>query len=324
MSPSPPRKPVAVYGAAGHTGRFVVAELRRRGHPAILVSRADARCDDPDALDRAFEGAAAIINCAGPFVDTAPAVVESALRCAIHYLDITAEQRTALQTFETYRDLGRRRNVAILPAMAFYGGLADLLATRLTYGARDVEEISIAVALDRWNPTDGTRKTGERNTARRWIVADGGLAPLPDSSPAMDWDFPMPFGRQPVVDVPLSEIVSISRHIPARRVRSYMNEAPLRDLRDAKTPPPNAVDAGGRSAQRFAMDVAATVDGKRRRIIATGQDIYAVTAPLVVEACLRLICDPPAQGGTFAPGQVFDAAAFLDAMNPAIATSPSA
>ena len=75
---------VAVFGASGHTGRFVVTELRERGHVPLLVGRdrdkllastrarpglaaRQASVDDPASLDRALHGAAAVINCAGPF-----------------------------------------------------------------------------------------------------------------------------------------------------------------------------------------------------------------------------------------------------------------
>ncbi len=79
---------VTVFGAYGHTGRFVVSQLRKRGWTSILSGRdADqlnattaehpgsevrvASVDNPQALDCAIYGASAIINCAGPFLDTA-------------------------------------------------------------------------------------------------------------------------------------------------------------------------------------------------------------------------------------------------------------
>jgi NADPH:quinone reductase-like Zn-dependent oxidoreductase len=37
---------VLVYGAAGHTGRFVVDELRRRGLTSVLAGRSAARLAD--------------------------------------------------------------------------------------------------------------------------------------------------------------------------------------------------------------------------------------------------------------------------------------
>src|SRR5262245_26326145 len=110
---------IAVYGAAGHTAQFVRRELKQRGVAAVLVTRdavavpredgewRSAHCDDPDALDAALAGTSAVINCAGPFLDTAPALSEAALRLGIHYLDLTAEQRSARQTLATYQDEAR-------------------------------------------------------------------------------------------------------------------------------------------------------------------------------------------------------------------------
>jgi short subunit dehydrogenase-like uncharacterized protein len=88
MPSIPQAKPVAVVGATGHTGRFVVDELQRRGFRVILIGRNAqklaaiasaypgsatrvAQVEDPGSLDDALTGAAAVINCAGPFLDTA-------------------------------------------------------------------------------------------------------------------------------------------------------------------------------------------------------------------------------------------------------------
>jgi short subunit dehydrogenase-like uncharacterized protein len=214
----------------------------------------------------------------------------------------------------TYKDEAREKGIVVLPAMAFYGGLADLLASKICTGLRVVDEILIGVALDYWHPTAGTRRTGERNTARRVIVSDGRLAPTPAPTTQRCWDFSPPFGVLSVTSVPLSEIITISKHIRASRIESFMNEAPLNDLRNSTTPPPQSVDAIGRSTQTFVMDVFASGDGQSRRIAAFGRDIYAVTAPLVVEACMRLLSQTRREGGTFAPAELFDPQDFLAAL----------
>lgn len=54
----------------------------------------------------------------------------------------------------------------LCPPMAFYGGLPDLLATTLV-GLSQPADIIVAIGLDRWWPTEGTRRTGRRNTAQR-------------------------------------------------------------------------------------------------------------------------------------------------------------
>src|SRR5262245_29365795 len=114
---------VAIFGAYGHTARFVVAEARQRGWTPILSGRdaaklqaiaaahggAEARVasiEDPASLDRAIAGTQAVINCAGPFAQTAPALIDAALRAGIHYVDVTGEALVAIETFARYADTG--------------------------------------------------------------------------------------------------------------------------------------------------------------------------------------------------------------------------
>jgi hypothetical protein len=118
-----------------------------------------------------------------------------------------------------------------------------------------------------------------------------------------------------VTGVPLSEIITISKHVAAGRIESFMNEAPLQDLRRVDTPPPTSVEASGKSTQTFVMDVFASGDGLSRRIAAFGQDIYAVSAPLVVEACMRVLSQRPRKGGAFAAAELFDPSDFLAALS---------
>src|SRR5690554_4737510 len=259
------RQAVAVYGANGHTGRFVLAELRRRGLQAVAVVRDPARLaegdggraaaiGDPVALDRAFAGCSVVINCAGPFLDTAAPVIEAALRAGCSYLDVTAEQASARATFANFDQPARQAGVTVIPAAGFYGGLADLLASALAGNDR-LDSITTAVALDRWWPTEGTRRTGERNQVPRVVIDEGEITLMPQPAATMQWAFDAPHGSQTVVELPFSEIITLSRHLPARRIRSYLGANALADVRDPGTPAPTPSDLDGRSAQRFAIDV---------------------------------------------------------------------
>ena len=319
-------KALAVYGATGHTGTFVVAELQRRGLPVVAVGRdissvpagvpaRTAAIDDAAALDRAFADCAVVINCAGPFLDTAAPIVEAALRAGSAYLDVTAEQATTLAIFERYDEQARAAKVAIVPAVGFYGGLADLLATALI-GDRSVDEMTIAVALDHWWPTKGTRKTGERNRVPRVVIKNGSLVPMATPAVTTDWTFEPPHGMQAMEETPLSEIITISRHLHVRNLSSYLNVASLDELRNAATPVPAAIDAEGRSAQRFVMEVVAQDGDRSTRAVARGQDIYAVTAPLVVEAAARMLQPTFNRSGALTLGEAFDAEDFLRSLKP--------
>jgi hypothetical protein len=308
------RAAIAVAGAAGHTARFVLAELERRGTSALPIGR-EVAFDDRQALERALGGAGAVINCAGPFFDTAAPVAAAAVRVGAHYFDVCAEQVTTQATLAAH---DAQDSVVVAPAFAFFGGLADLLATAALDGASTADAIYVGVALDSWHPTRGTRLTGERNTAPRLIVSGGELVPVENAplSGVERWKFPAPFGAQEVAGLPLSEIVTIAHHVRAAEIRSFMNTTPLRDLHSPETPEPQAADASGRSAQRFCMDVRVRRGGEERRAIAAGRDIYAITAPLVVEAAERALSGRALRSGAGAAGELFDAVELLRALEP--------
>jgi hypothetical protein len=324
---------VAVFGATGHTGRFVVSELIRRGLTPIAVARdgaklaelgfaargiavREASIEDQASLDRAFGGAAAIVNCAGPFLETANAVASAALRVGAHYLDVTAEQGSTLTTYETFDEPARDAGVVVIPAMGFYGGFADLLVTAAMGDWSFADDIRIGIALDSWHPTQGTRITGQKNTARRMVVAGGRLEPLPQPAAEMDWDFPEPFAQQKVIELPFSEIAVIARHTRTSELHTYLSQTALRDIRDPATPPPVPADPSGRSAQTFMVEAFVRRGDQTRHIVARGQDIYAFSAPLVCEAVQRILGGEVRESGSQAPGAVFEARGFLNALAP--------
>jgi hypothetical protein len=323
---------VTVFGAYGHTGRFVVSELLERGFTPILSGRDAAKLkeagnahpgsevrvatvDDPTSLDRALSGAVAVINCAGPFIDTAGPVIDAALRVSVHYLDIAAEQAAVLAVFERFASAAQDAGVVVAPAMGFYGGLGDLLATAAMGEWHAADEICIAIALDSWKPTRGTRLTGQRNPGRHFIFSNNTLERA-DPPPARKWNFPPPFGEQDMVGLSLAETITIPRHLQTPEVRVYINLAPITDIRDPNTPAPTAADESGRSSQIFVMEAMARRGDAERRAVVRGRDIYAITAPIVVEATNRVVNGLPNRTGVVAAGEAFAAQAFLTSLSP--------
>ncbi|ATY10103.1 saccharopine dehydrogenase [Amycolatopsis sp. AA4] len=314
---------VLVYGASGHTGKFVVEELLRRGFQPIVAGRSLARLaqfadldrraasiDDGPGLRALLQDVAVVINCAGPFLDTALPLAKAAVETGAHYLDVTAEQPAVQQLYRELDAPARAAGTVVVPAMAFYGGLADLLLTAVLGSETSADEVEVAIGLDRWWPTEGTRVTGARNTAPRLVLREGALVTISAPPATGKWDFPEPIGAQSTVELPFSEVVTIHRHLKVGSLRSWLNTAPLNDLRDPDTPAPN-----GRSAQRFAVEVTVGSGPSTRRGIATGRDIYATTAPLLAEAVVRLLDGRYRGSGALAPGEVFDAADFLTAIS---------
>jgi hypothetical protein len=322
---------IAVYGAYGHTGKFIVAELYKLGYQLILSGRDQEKLIElhqkyPDAiikaasikdsktLDEAFSGTKIIINCAGPFLDTAEPIIKSALRLGSHYIDLSAEQKSVLDVFEQFSEEAKAKQIIIIPAAAFYGGLGDLLSTALTQDWEKIDELNIYIGLDSWYPTKGTRLTGDRNHYKRLTYKDKQLQEFQSNLP-VKWNFKNPIGIKEVVALPLSEIITISRHLNVNTINTYLSQNSLDDLRNADTPEPEPVDEKNRSSQQFSVEVVAVNDKIKRTISAQGQDIYAVTAPLIVEAVKRIIAAKIKNNGVTVMGEIFDAAAFLQSLD---------
>ena len=330
------RTAVAVIGATGYTGRFVVAELLRRGMTPIAIARngaaleaADfgdgvirrqATVDDAEALDRAFRGARAIINAAGPFIDTAEPVVNAALRAKIHYVDIAAEQKSTAKLFEEYDRPAREAGIAIVPAMAFFGGLSDLMVTALMKDWDAADSVETLIGFDRWHPTRGTRNTIERKTVGNLVFVGGRLVPAGEAPAEKTWHFAEPIGQQAVLEIPFSETILLSRHVKTGVHHNYITRVAVNEVLDPSTPPPKAADAMGRSAQNFVLEVVVARGGEQRRAFTRGRDAYAVTAPLTGEAVERLFAGKFRSAGAKAPGEVFDAEEVLRSLAPYHAT----
>ncbi|MEV1244379.1 saccharopine dehydrogenase family protein [Nonomuraea sp. NPDC050022] len=328
---------VAVYGAYGHTGRFVVAELRERGYVPLLLGRdqdklqalvqdqpgleaRQASVDDPASLDRALNGADIVINCAGPFATTAAPLVEAALRAGIPYVDVAAEIEANADTFAHFAERAREAGAVVVPAMAFYGGLGDLLVTTAMGDWTAADEVHVAYGLSSWHPTAGTLAagvvSGQRRSGRRVRFTGGQLEYHEDALPTLEWTFPAPLGSQSVIgEFTMADVVTVPSHLSVPEVRTYMTAKAAADLSAPDASAPTAVDERGRSAQTFVVDVLVRSGGTERRVVVSGQDIYAITAPLAVEAVDRILTGRTRTTGVVSAGAVFDAPDFLRALS---------
>ncbi|MET7423726.1 saccharopine dehydrogenase [Dactylosporangium sp. NPDC005555] len=314
-----------MYGASGHTGRFVVAELEARGYTPLPLGRNAAKLrggrqaavDDPAALDRALDGAAAVINTAGPFATTAAPLIGAALRAGIPYVDVAAEIEANRDTFALFK----AADTAVVPAMAFFGGLGDLLVTTAMGDWTAADEVHVAYGLSSWHPTPGTLVSGvvsgQRRGGRRVRFSGGRLVHHDDTPTVVEWPFPAPLGPQDVIgEFTMADVVTVPSHLAVPEVRTSMTVRAATDLSAPGASPPAPVDALGRSAQTFMVDVVVRSGPAQRRIVATGQDIYAITAPLAVEAVDRILTGRVRTTGVASAGAAFDAPDFLRALSP--------
>jgi short subunit dehydrogenase-like uncharacterized protein len=152
--------PLVVYGAYGYTGELVARRAVERGLHPVLAGRDSERlarlgrelgCEwrafpvsDPDALRRGIAGAGAVLNCAGPFAETARPVAEACIDERVHYLDVGGEI-PVLAALLAMGPAAANAGVMLLPAAGFDVVPTDCLAAHLA--ARLPAATSLVLAI---------------------------------------------------------------------------------------------------------------------------------------------------------------------------------
>ncbi|OLT27897.1 saccharopine dehydrogenase [Actinomadura sp. CNU-125] len=335
---------IAVYGANGYQGKLVLAEANRRGLGVVLVGRDAARLrraadavglsgpdvrvaavDDRDALVAAFRTADAVVNCAGPFTRTGAAVVEAAIAAGRHYLDTAGEQLYIKSVFDGFGARAAAAGVCVVPAANDACVPGDMVAALLAERLGPLEEItSVHLISGGGGPSRGSLRSVIESIdiiKAGGLVYDGGdWRPAPSTRQS---SIVLPGGGEavPMAPFPLSEVVTIPRHVRVGRVRG-LAEAELTARLSAPLDPavieglPEGPTERARATQRFTYLIDAVApDGRRARGIVEGPDTYGTTAVIAVEGARRLITDP-AEPGVLAPAQAYPPADFLDSLLP--------
>lgn len=334
---------IAVYGAGGYTGKLVVAELARQGIETVLAGRnvdslgeAAARAGlaavdgtairraasgDHTALVRAFQDCAAVINCAGPFVLSGEAVVRAAIAAGCHYVDIAGEQRHLDRIFNAFAAPAEAAGVTVVPGTNDDGLPSDLLAHLVAEHVRPVRELVIGLELVRGGatPSRGTLRSALENidtfTGGGLGYEDGRWHPeIAARRTALT--FPDGPGPVPVTKFPLPAVVTVPRHVAARRVEGLVRSelvAAFSGITPALVDSvPEGPPADNRRAARWIIVVEATSeDGRHARGVVHGNDMQGSTAVIAVESARRLVADG-ARPGVLAPAQAYSPAGFLE------------
>jgi hypothetical protein len=158
----------------------------------------------------------------------------------------------------------------------------------------------------------------ERMGKRRAVFTNARMEIRTDRPPVINYDFPAPLGAQAVVpEFPTVDTVTISRHLKTPEIRTFMTVTSLKDLTAQDAEPPGPFDEYGRSSQTFVVEAVARSGGMERRAVARGRDIYAVTAPIIVEAMERILSGRISKVGAATAGELFDPRDFLQSLCPA-------
>ena len=166
-----------IYGATGYTGELIARRAAGQGERPILAGRngqtvaalaAELDCTSRGiSLEGSFGGPAAIaaaladvdtvLNCAGPFAHTAPALIAACLAARANYLDITGEL-DVIELAARHHEQARHAGVTLMPAVGFDVVPTDCLAAMLAERLPDAVRLELAFAME-GRVSRGTAKT---------------------------------------------------------------------------------------------------------------------------------------------------------------------
>ncbi|QYJ99240.1 saccharopine dehydrogenase NADP-binding domain-containing protein [Shewanella alkalitolerans] len=191
-----------IYGAYGYTGEMMVHEAVSRGLQPIIAGRSKAKlaplakqyCLESRVFDTVDIGenlkdVDVLLNCAGPFMATAPSMVEACLQHQIHYIDITGEI-PVFQYCHTQDQRAKAAGVLMCPGAGFDIVPTDCLAASLKERLPDANRIDLGFNFGT-RPSIGTIKTAIEGAATGGLIRkDYQLVPVPQGYRLRKMPFP--------------------------------------------------------------------------------------------------------------------------------------
>jgi short subunit dehydrogenase-like uncharacterized protein len=337
---------ILIYGANGYTGALIAEEAARRGLKPVLGGR------NRDALEalsqrlrltrRAFEladratilrnldGIGVVLNCAGPFVNTAEPLLEACLEAKVHYLDITGEIDVFALCHHAH-SRAQHQGVVVAPGVGFDVVPTDCVAAMLKKALPDASELVLAFEAG-GGPSPGTARTGVAGLAQGGRVRqNGAIVEVP-----LAWktrEFERDGTRRSAMTIPWGDVYTayVSTGIP--NIETYMAVSPktiarTRWLRYVQ--PLLGIDAVRGFFEKRAVESARGPDAERRRTTgcyiwgevrdtAGREEKLALKTPngytLTVESALGILAhviDAKPEGGYYTPSQLTRADYVLD------------
>lgn len=199
-------KTLMIYGATGYTGRMAATHAkqlglnlviagRNAGHLASLAAELGASYRVFTADASQLEGIDVLLNFAGPFAQTAGALMRACIANGTDYLDITAE----IKVYRLAEQLGADTDVMLLPGVGWDVVPTDCLAMHVASRVQQPQSLKIALQVPGSMSRGSAMSVGEIIGAGVMARIDGQLVATPDAQPQH-----LDFGDGPALCAPLS------------------------------------------------------------------------------------------------------------------------
>jgi short subunit dehydrogenase-like uncharacterized protein len=196
---------IILYGANGYSAKLILGELLKRGiEPVIagrnsyaintvankynLTSHIFSLNDYPVVLDNLNE-AHTLLNCAGPFSETAEILMDACLETKTNYLDITGEIKIFEEAWKRNEN-SIKAGITILPGIGFDVVATDCISKKLKEEMPDAVSLKLGIAAKKSKISRGTLIVSINQFGENSIVREKGkLVPIDRGSKTMTIDF---------------------------------------------------------------------------------------------------------------------------------------
>lgn len=177
-----------VYGAYGYSGQLVVEAALRRGLRPVVAGRSADRAaalgrqtglehrafslDDAAAAHAALDGVAVVLNCAGPFSQTAAPLATACLAAGAHYLDITGEY-PVIEALAARTTAFARAGLLLMPSVGADVVPSDCLALHMKERLPQARRLELCIRLLEL-PSRGTANSFVEALGKPNVVRAGG------------------------------------------------------------------------------------------------------------------------------------------------------
>jgi short subunit dehydrogenase-like uncharacterized protein len=193
-----------IYGSTGFTGRLIAERAVEVGLAPVLAGRDEQRVrqqaeflgtpwrtvslDSIDALTEALSDIEAVVHAAGPFVATAPPMLEACLRAETHYLDVSGELPAFREAFRRNSE-AVRAGVMLMPGAAWSIVATDCLAAHVAGRLPEAKYLRLGMTQSRLYSRGTVRSAFGLMSAEVVIRRNGRLTFVPIGRMERDFDF---------------------------------------------------------------------------------------------------------------------------------------
>ncbi|KAI0458088.1 hypothetical protein F5B21DRAFT_461262 [Xylaria acuta] len=308
-----------IYGATGYTGRLACQHANSLGLQFVLGGRSPAKLaelaaqltapyivfgvDDHDTIALALEDVKVLLNCAGPFGETAGPLMSACIEKGVHYLDVSAELYS-YQLAETLGEEARRSGVMLLPGC---GGSVSMLGCLVLHALRSAEHaVSIDVALCVAGPMSrGSAISAATSLSPDCLQRRDGSLVQQDINNTKHFDFDDGQGPVACFPVTLPDLITIWKSTGVSDIRTFVRISagsfPTTDLAAL----PDGPTAEQRRTNPYHASVIITDQDKSTRCaVLHTVNGYTFTGIASVEAANRVLTEE-VKGGFQTPAVVF-------------------